>query len=160
MVQTLVLKSFGTGRMRKTNQWLIREEKSKSRHAKEQMMRFFSPIVLCFFLAFFLCMVDKFLWSVVLLLLYEAHARRTPVRYPTTFISLFFFFSFFLVWGFDWKMQVKVYDTKYVTVCTYWLLSVCHSLTLASDRSRKRFTKILTAEVTCGQWRTLLKKDM
>lgn len=28
-------------------------------------------------------------------------------------------------------MRVKVYDTKYVTVCTSSLLSVCHAFTLA-----------------------------
>lgn len=93
---------------------------------------FFSPIVFFFF---FSDMVDKFLWSVVLLLLYEAHARRNASQIPDDFL-LYLFFSFLGGrggWGFDWKMQVKVYDTKYVTVCTSCLLSVCHSLTLASD---------------------------
>lgn len=109
-------------------------------------------------------MVDKFLWSVVLLLLYEAHARRNASQIPDDLhLNLFYLFLvfFFLFWGFDWKMQVKVYDTKYVTVCTSCLLSVCHSLTLASDWSRKCFTKTLTAEVTRGRWHALYnKKDV
>lgn len=42
-------------------------------------------------------------------------------------------------------MQVKVYDTKYVTVCTSSLPSVCHSLTLTSDWLRGRFTERVTA---------------
>lgn len=55
--------------------------------------------------------------------------RQSDPRRPS---SLTFFFLFFWVWGFDWKMQVNVYDTKYVTVHYVRLCvsSVCPSLTL------------------------------
>lgn len=126
-----------------------RREKNKSCHAKERMMRFFSPIVLCVFFSSFFSLI----WLIIPMISSATSTVRgscTEERLSDTrrLSSLSFFsFSFFLVWGFDWKMQVKVYDTKYVTVCTSSLLSVCHSLTLASDWSRKRFAKIHAAEV-------------
>lgn len=76
----------------------------------------------------------------MLLLLYEAHARRSAGQNAD---DLLLFFLFFLGGGGSggvvWKMQVKVYDTKYVTVCTSRL---CRSLTLASDWLRRRSAKI------------------
>lgn len=54
-----------------------RREKNRSRHAKERMRIFFfySPIVSIIFL-FFWDALDRFLWSAMLLLPDEAHARR------------------------------------------------------------------------------------
>lgn len=103
-------------------------------------MSFFSPIVLFFFLVFSL------IWLIIPMISSATSTVRgscTEERQKDTrrlsSLSFFFFFGGGGEgvgrggWGFDWKMQVKVYDTKYVTVCTSCLLSVCHSLTLASD---------------------------
>lgn len=132
--------------MRKTNQWLIGEENKTGLVMQKNRWDFFPHcVVFFFFLAFFFSdMVDKFLWSVVLLLLYEAHARRNAVRHPPTLISsffcLFFLFFFLLVWGF-WLEDAG--ESLWYKICysMYVLSPVCRSLTLASDWSRKRFTR-------------------
>lgn len=65
-----------------------------------------SPLVLL--LLFVFSFIDMLIPISVVLLLYEAHARQSEIQ------QLSSFFLFF--WG-VWKMQVKVYDTKYVTLC-------------------------------------------
>lgn len=114
-----------------------------------------------FFFHFFLRYVDN--WSVVLLLLDEAHAQRNNV-------FLFVFFSFFFRdWGFDWKMQVKVYDTKYVTVCTspvsvslmhacFWLVEeTLHQNTCSQSHALLPACALRSgAQATSQVWRPLL----
>lgn len=118
--------------------------REKKRAVMQTNRWFLSPAVFFFFL-FFSDMVDKFLWSVVLLLLYESHARRNASQTPRLSAPCLSFLGGRL--GFDWKMQVKVYDTKYVTVWTSRLLS----LALASDWSGRRVAKELAADAACGR---------
>lgn len=108
----------------KTNQRLIGENKLKVIMQKNRWD--FSPLCCFFFFWFFSAMVDKFLWSVVLLLLYEAHAQRNASQIPDDFHLYLFSFFGLRIWLEDagGSLWYKICYSMYVSS------PVCVSLTL------------------------------
>lgn len=119
-----------------------RREKNESCHAKERMRIFFSFFHhVDFFFLFFWDALDRFLWSAMLLLPDEAHARRDA--------GYGFHLPFLTEGGLGfrdrtrrckWKFMIQNM-LQYVRLC----LPVCLSLAFAFNGRRERSGKMLTA---------------